>query len=106
MWAFQDRRFKECLAVTKDVAFSHSLPGATGYPLLKIRENIKKMVAILEHETPDMKERWLGHQSIPPRVLGPKQYLVSLPTQQAKPRVTSKPMPAACSSSRLVPPEA
>ena len=68
------------------------------------------MIAILEHGTPAMKDRWPGHQSILPRVFGPSQYLMMPPTQLTKPRlklklmVTSKPLPADAAS-KLTPPE-
>ena len=58
------------------------------------------MIVILEHQ--ELKERWIGHPSIPPRVFGHKQYLVTPPIQMTKPKVTSKPLPASSSISKLV----
>ena len=63
------------------------------------------MIAIMECDTPMSKDRWLGHPSILLRMFGPKQYLVTPLIQKTKPRVTSKPLPAAGSTSKLVPKE-
>ena len=63
------------------------------------------MISILEYGTPMSKERWIGHPSIPPRVFGPSQYLVTLPIRMIKPKLTSKLLPARSSASKLVPPE-
>ena len=79
------------------------LPGAT----TKMRERINRMIIILEHGTPALKDRWPGHPSILPRVFGPSQYLVMPPVQLTKPKstsklkLTSKPLPAN-STSKLV----
>ena len=81
------------------------LPGAMGIPSSKTRECIKKMITILEHGTPMSKERWIGHPSILLRVFGPSQYLVTLLIQMTKPKLTSKPLPALSSISKLVPQE-
>ena len=68
------------------------------------------MIAILEHGTLALKDRQPGHPSIPPRVFGPSQYLVTPPAQlrkpkpKSKPLVTSKPLPADASS-KLIPQE-
>ena len=43
-------------------------------------------------DTPTLKDRWIGHPSIPQRMFGPRQYLVIPPIQRTKPRVTSKPL--------------
>ena len=53
---------------------------------------------------PALKDRWPGHPSIPLRVFGPSQYLVTLPIQLTKPMVTSKPLQAGAAL-KLVPPE-
>ena len=105
MWTFCNRRHRDCLATAQDVLFGHLLPGATGIPPPKTREYIKKMIAIMEHDTPTSKDRWIGHPSIPPRMFGPRQYLVTPPIQKTKPRVTSKPLPPSSSVSKLVPKE-
>ena len=90
--------------------FQRLLPGATGVPLPKMKDCIKKMIAILEHGILASKDRWPGHPSITPRVFGPSQYLMTPPTQLTKPKpkpklmVTSKPLPADAPS-KLVPPE-
>ena len=84
------------------------LPGTTGVPPPRIRDHIKRM--ILEHGTPASKDRWPGHPSIPPRVFGPSQYLMTplvqliKPKSTLKPKLTSKPLPAN-STLELVPPE-
>ena len=52
-----------------------------------------------------LKERWIGHPSIPPRIFGPSQYLMMLPVRMIKPRLTSKPLPAKSSTLKFVPPE-
>ena len=106
IWAFRDRRHQDCLSVVQDVSFQRLLPGATGVPLPKMRDRIKRIIAILEHGTPALKDRWLGHLSIPPRVFGPSQYLMIPPTQLTKLKlmVTSKPLPADAPL-KLVPPE-
>ena len=62
------------------------------------------MIPILECGTPMLKERWIGHPSIPPRVFGPSQYLVMPPVWMTKLKLTLKPLPAN-SISKLVPPE-
>ena len=79
-----------------------------------MRDHIKRMIIILERGTPALKVRWLGHPSIPPRVFGPSQYLMTPPVQStklkstskptSKPKLTSKPLPANATS-KLVPPE-
>ena len=51
------------------------------------------------------KERWIGHPSNLLRVFGPKEYLLIPPIQMMKPNVTSKPLPASSSISKLVPKE-
>ena len=87
--------------------FGCQLPGTTGTPPLKMREYIKQMIAIMECDTPILKERWLGHPSIPLRMFEPRQYLVTAPIQQTKltkPKVTSKPLPPT-SALKLVPKE-
>ena len=53
----------------------------------------------LERGTSALKNRWPGHPSIPPRVFGPSQYLMTPPVQLTKPstlklKLTSKPLPA------------
>ena len=76
--------------------FGHQLPGATGTPLPKMREYIKQMIVIMEHDTPISKDRWLGHPSIPLRMFRLTQYLVTPPiqwTKLTKPKVTLKPLP-------------
>ena len=60
------------------------------------------MIAIVEHGTAKLKERWIGHPSILPWVFGPRQYLMTLPIQMTKPKLTSKPLPASSSISKLV----
>ena len=71
-----------------------------GVPLPKMRDHIKRMIIILEHGTLALKDRWPGHPSIPPRVFGPSQYLMTPPAQltnlkpKPKPTVTLKPLPA------------
>ena len=106
IWAFRGRRHQDCLSVVGDVLFRRLLPGTTGVPLPKTRDHIKRMIAILEHGTPALKDRWRGHPSIPLRVFGPSQYLMTPPTQLAKlkPMVTSKPL-SADAPSKLVPTE-
>ena len=110
IWSFRDRRHQYCLSVVRDVLFRRLLPGATGVPLPKTRDHIKRMIAILEHGTLALKDRWPGHPSIPPRVFGPSQCIMILPTQLTKPKpklkpmVTSKPLPADAPL-KLVPPE-
>ena len=61
------------------------------------------MIPILECGTPMSKERWIGHPSIPLRVFGPSQYLMTPPIWMTKPKLTSKPLPAWSSTSELVP---
>ena len=77
------------------------LPGAMAIPPSKTQECIKKMIAILEHGTPVPKERWIGHPSILLLVFGPSQYLVTPPIWMTKPKLTSKPLPALSSISKL-----
>ena len=62
------------------------------------------MIPILECGTPMSKERWIEHPSIPPRVFGPSQYLLTPPVWMFKLKLTSKSLPAS-STSKLVPPE-
>ena len=104
IWAFRDKRHKDCLSVPQDVLFRRMLPGATGLPPPRTRECIKRMVVILEHGTPASKDRWPGHPSIPPRVFGPSQYLMMPTVQLTKLKLTLKLLPTN-STSKLVPPE-
>ena len=86
------------------------LSGAMGVPPPRTRDCIKRMIIVLEHGTPALKDRWSGHPIIPPRVFGPSQYLVTPPVQLTKPKstlklkLTSKPLPANLTS-KLWPPE-
>ena len=81
-----------------------------GVPPPKMRDHIKRMIAIIEHGSPALKDRWPGHPSILPRVFGPSQYLMTPLTRltklklKLKPMVTSKPLQADAPS-KLVPPE-
>ena len=53
------------------------------------------MIVIMAYDTPILKE--LGHPSIPPRMFGLRQYLVTPPiqlTKLTKPKVTLKPLPS------------
>ena len=85
-----------------------------GVPPPRTRDCIKRMIVILEHGTPALKDRWPGHPSILPRMFGPSQYLVTLLVQltkpkstkepTSKPKLTSKPLPAN-TTSKLVPPK-
>ena len=109
--AFRDRRHQDCLSVAQDVLFQRLLPGAMGVPPPKMRDRMKRMIAILEHGMPASKDWWLGHPSIPPRVFGPSQYLMTPLTQLTKPKL--KPMPMvtwnpfpADAPSKLIPLEA
>ena len=107
IWKFSDRRHKDCLTIARDVLFGHQLLGTTWTPLPKTREYIKQMIVIMECDTPISKERWLGHPSIPPRMFGPRQYLVTPPiqwTKPTKPKVTLKPL-SPTSALKLVPKE-
>ena len=110
-WVFRDKRHKDCLSVAQDVLFQRMLPGATGVPPPGTRDCIKRMIVILECGTPALKDRWWpGHHSIPPRVFGPSQYLMTplvqltKPKSTWKPKLTSKPLPANLTL-KLVPPE-
>ena len=82
--------------------FQRMLSGAMGVPPPRTREHIKRMILILEHGTPALKDRWPGHPFIPPRVFGPSQFLVMLLVQMTKLKLTLKPLPAN-STSKLVP---
>ena len=82
--------------------FGHLLPGATGTPPLKTRDHIKRMITIMERDTPMSKDRWIGHPSIPLRMFSLKQYLVTPPVQRTKPRMTSRPLLASTLTSKLV----
>ena len=81
-----------------------------GVPPPNMRDRIKRMITILWQAMPALKDRWPGHPSIPLRVFGPSQYLVTPPVQltrlkpELKLMVTSKPLPAGAAS-KLVPPE-
>ena len=109
IWAFRDRRYKDCLSIAWDVLFQRLLPGTMGVPLSKMRDQIKRMITILEGEMPASKDTWPGHASIPQRVFGPSQYLVMLPVQptrskpKPKPMVTLKPLLSG-TPAKLVPP--
>ena len=110
IWAFRDRRYKDCLSVAQDVLFQRLLPGAMGVLPPKMRDHIKRMIAILERGMLASKDRWPGHPSIPPRVFGPCQYLMMPPTQLTKPKSKSKPMVTFMplptdASMKLMPPE-
>ena len=110
IWAFRDKRHKDCLSVAQDVLSQRMLPGAMGVPPPRTRECIKRMFIILERGTPALKDRWPGHPSISPSVFGPSQYLVMPPAQLTKPKSTSKlkltsKLLAAYSTSKLAPPE-
>ena len=103
IWAFRDGRHKDCVSTARDMLFQRMLPGAIGVPPPRTQECTKRMIPILEHGTPMSKERWIGHPSIPLRVFLPGQYLVMLPIQMTKPKVTSKPLPVRSLTSKLVP---
>ena len=65
-----------------------------------IRKKIQLMIKIFNEDTcPDIL-RWEGHPCFPKRVFSPKEYLIDPPLQLSKPRVTSRPLPAA--SGRMV----
>ena len=81
------------------------LPGAMGEPPPQTHKCMKRMIPILKWGTSASKERWIGHSYIPLRVFGPSQYLIMLPVQLIKPRLTSKLLPASSSISKLVPPK-
>ena len=55
------------------------------------------MIKILNEDTCSDIHHWKGHPCIPKRVFCPKEYLIDLPLQISKPRVTSRPLPAASS---------
>ena len=76
--------------------------GVTGTPPLECRTYIRRMIKELERTTSALKERWTGHSDIPPRVFGPKQYLGTPLSQPSKPMLTSKPLPASGSVSKLI----
>ena len=90
--------------------FQRMLPGATEVPLPRTRECIKRMIVVLECGTPASKDRWPGHPSIPPKVFGLSQYLMTplvqltKPKSISKPKLTLKPLPTN-STLKLVPPE-
>ena len=59
------------------------------------------MIKILNEDTcPDI-DHWEGHPCIPMRVFGPKQYLIVPLLELSKPKVTSRPLPAASGGSVL-----
>ena len=82
IWAFWDWRHEDCLAVARDILFGFLLLGAVGTPPLRTRDYIRRMIAIIKHDTHESKDKWIGHPSIPPRVFGPEQYLVTPPIQR------------------------
>ena len=82
--------------------FGQMLPGAMGTPPPKTREYIKKMIIVSEHGMHESKDRWIGHPSILPRKFGERQYLMTPPIQETKPKMTSKPLPALSSTLKLV----
>ena len=102
IWVFLDRNYKETPCVANNVLYRCTLPGEQGRPEDEhIRRKIKLMIKILNEDTcPDI-DHWEGHPCIPKRVLGPKQYLIDPPLQLSKPKVTSRPLPAASGSSVL-----
>ena len=88
------------MLIANSVLFHCLPPGDRGRPELSIRDKIVRMISILHSDTyPDM-DRWPGHPCIPRRVFGPREYLVDPPVQPTRPRVTSKPLPAAGGGSR------
>ena len=44
-----------------------------GTPPPKTRELIKRIITLMECDTPESKERWIGHPSIPLRMFGLSQ---------------------------------
>ena len=46
IWAFRNRRHKDCLSVAWDVLFQRLLPGTTGVPPPRTRDRIKRMIVI------------------------------------------------------------
>ena len=100
--AFRDGRHKDCLSAAQDVLFHRMLPGAMGTPPPEIQAYIKRMIIILEHGMHELKDRWIGHPSIPLRVFGPRQYLMTPPIQVTKPKVTLRPLPPSSSTLKLV----
>ena len=70
-------------------------------PVPSIQDKIVRMIAILHSDTYPNMVSWPGYSCIPRRVFGPREYLVDPPIQPTRPRVTSKPVPAAGGGSRL-----
>ena len=100
--AFLDRDYKETVCVANNVLYCQTLPGGLGRPEDEhIRRKIELMIKILDEDIcPDI-HHWEGHPCIPNGVFGPKQYLINPPLQLSKPRVTSRPLPAASGGSVL-----
>ena len=95
IWAFLDRE-KETVCVANNVLYHRALLGERGRPEDEhIRKKIQLMIKILNEDTCPGIHHWEGHPCIPKRVFGPKEYLIHPPLQLSKPRVTSRPLPAA-----------
>ena len=103
IWAFLDRDYKETMCVANNVLYHHAMLGDRGRPEDEhIRKKIQLMIKILNKDTcPDI-HCWEGHPCIPKRVFGPKEDLVNPPWQLSKPRVTSRPLPAASGGMALM----
>ena len=84
------------MCVANNMLYHCVLLGELGRPEDEhIRRKIQLMIRILNEDTcPDI-HHWEGHPCIPKRVFGPKEYLIDPPLQLSKPRVTSRPLPAA-----------
>ena len=102
IWAFLDRNYKETVCVANNVLYHCTLPGEQGRPEDEhIRRKIELIIKILNEDTcPDI-DRWEGHPCIPKTVFRPKQYLINPLLQLSKPKVSSRPLPAASGGSVL-----
>ena len=89
------------LCVANNVLYHHALLVERDRPEDEhIRRKMELMIKIFNEDTcPDI-HHGEGHPCIPKRVFGPKKYLIDPSLQLYKPRVTSRPLPAA--SGRMV----
>ena len=63
-----------------------------------------RLIDELERTTNALKERWVGHPDIPPRVFVPEEFMKAQKIQ-VKPMLTSETLPTAGPQSKLVPPQ-
>ena len=88
--------------MARDVLFSRMWPSTIGAPPETCWEPTMRMIDELKCTTNELKERWIGHPDITPRVFSPEEYIKAQKIWKVKPMLTSKPLPAAGPQLKLI----